>query len=152
MTDTFADGTTSIIGVLRPKGGGWHEIPIQAGNPLLAMGHPVRGYFHPRSMIQVMSAVELASDAVCDGPEYHLSIIRSTPTGPARVDSNDARWVLDCFKFDGAREDNHVPHGRVRNFWRPVTGDWVGVRCHCEDEEPTIREDKGDFIWRGITP
>lgn len=152
MSDTYADGVRSVIACLRPQTGGWRELPTQLGDPLLAMGYPARAYFHPRSMIQVISAVEVASDAACDGPEYHLSISRSTPSGVTRVDSNDARWVLGCFKLEGAKEDNHVPHGRARNFWRPVAGDWVGVRCHCEDEEPAIRENKGDFIWRGITP
>jgi len=148
--DRFADGTLSIVGCLRPKASGWQEMRIDPSNPILSSGRPARLYIHPRSRIQVISSVERISDALCDGPEYHLSISRNTPAGPARVDSNDARWVIDCFKFDGAREDNHVPNGRVRNFWRPVAGDWVGQRCRCEDEEAAIVEDRGDYVWRGV--
>lgn len=50
--------------------------------------------------------------------------------------------------LEGAEEDNHVPHGKVRNFWRPVAELLVGKECECKAEEPVIREDKGDFIWR----
>lgn len=152
MSDTYADGVVSVTPVLRPKASGWEEVPVQDGHPLRAFGTPFRNYYHKRRQISVISAVEVATDSVCDGPEYHLSISRSTRAGLSRVDSNDARWVVACFGMDGAREDNHVPHGKVRNFWRPVAGDWVGVRCRCEDEEPAIREDNGDYVWRGITP
>ena len=151
MADTYSDGTPSIIACLQPKSPGWREMPMLTGAPLARMGYPHRLYWHRASMIQVISVVEVAADADCEGPEYHLSICRYSHAGPSRVDSNDARWVLDCFKLEGAKEDNHVPHGRVRNFWRPVAGDWVGVRCRCEDEEPAIREEKGDFVWRGLT-
>jgi hypothetical protein len=65
-----------------------------------------------------------------------------------RCDSNEAKWVLDQFGLEGAEEDNHVPFGIVRNFWRPVADKLVGIECQCKAEEPEIREDKGDFIWR----
>lgn len=152
MTDRYADGIPSIISCLRPQASGWRERDIPPGSPIAAMGGVFRMFEHRSSGIIVFSAVEVASDSAADGPEYHLSISRQGRDGPQRVDSNDARWVLACFKLEGAKEDNHVPFGRVRNFWRPVAGDWVGVRCRCEDEEPAIREDKGDFVWRGITP
>ena len=50
------------------------------------------------------------------------------------------------------REDNHVPGGFVRNFWRPVADRFSGYECACVATEPAIVEDKGDFVWRGITP
>lgn len=148
MTDQFSPGLPSIVQTLKPKGPGWTEVPLGPGHTIVRMGGVVRCYRHKSSCIVVFSAVEVASDAVCDGPEYHLSISRQSSGGVLRVDSNDARWVVQCFGCEGAREDNHVPYGKVRNFWRPVAGDWVGVRCVCEDEEPAIREDKGDFVWR----
>lgn len=144
--DRYNDGTPWIIAVPRPRGGGWEEGPPPP--PLSMMGSPTRAFFHKRSGIMVIAAVERAADAVCDGPEYHLSISRSLGGRPSRVDRNDALWVLGVFGMDGATEDNHVPFGMVRNFWRPVAGDWVGVKCKCEDDEAAIVENKGDFMWR----
>ena len=66
----------------------------------------------------------------------------------ARIDTNEAKWVLAEFGLDGAEEDNHVPHGIVRNFWRPVASGLVGKECRCKAEEVVIRENKGDFVWR----
>lgn len=145
--DTYADGTISVVAVLRPKGPGWREIPC---DKRITMGYPARAFFHPSSNLAVISAVEVASDGKIDkGPEYHISISRQLPSGPVRCDSNDARWVLDRFGMDGAEEDNHVPGGVVRNFWRPVADKLVGLECDCKTEEPAIIENKGDFIWRG---
>lgn len=146
VVDRYIDGTPSVIAVPRPRGGGWEELPLPP--PLPMFGYPTRLWFHKRSGIRVIAAVERTTDAVCDGPEYHLSISRLLGGRVSRVDRNDALWVLGIFGVDGAREDNHVPHGLVRNFWRPVAGDWVGVKCKCEDDEPAIVEDKGDFVWR----
>lgn len=144
--DTYADGTQSIVSVLRPVGPGWEEVP---GAQRYSLGYPARAYFHERSRLFVMSAVEVASDGKIDkGPEYHLSISKQLSTGPTRCDSNEAKWVLGQFGLDGSEEDNHVRHGKVRNFWRPVADGLVGIECECKDAEPAIVEDKGDFIWR----
>jgi hypothetical protein len=48
-------------------------------------------------------------------------------------------------------EDNHVPGGFVRNFWKPVAEKLIGHVCPCKDNEPEMAENKGDFVWRGIT-
>lgn len=148
-TDNFIDGTRSITAVLRPKGSGWEEIP---GANKFTLGFPARSYFHRRSNLFVISAVETVSDGKIDkGPEYHISI--SKPVAPgvsARCDGNDAKWVLDQFGMDGAEEDNHVPGGKVRNFWRPVASRLIGLECECKGDEPAIIEDKGDFIWRPV--
>jgi hypothetical protein len=144
--DTYADGTRSITSVLKPKGGGWRELPCDKS---FSMGHPSRMFFHAKSSLAVISAVEVADDGKVDkGPEYHISISKQTVLGPGRCDSNAAKWVLEQFGLDGSEEDNHVPHGVVRNFWRPVAGRFVGLECECRAEEPAIREDKGDFVWR----
>ena len=83
------------------------------------------------------------------GFEYHISISKPVRPGVTkRCDSNEARWVLSQFNLEGAEEDNHVPGGRVRNFWRPVANSLVGIECECKESEPAIIEDKGDFVWR----
>ena len=147
MNDTYSDGTRSITATLRPKGSGWTEIP---GASEFTLGFPCRSWFHKRSGLFVMSAVETVSDGKIDkGPEYHISVSRPVRPGvSARCDSNDAKWVLEQFGMDGAEEDNHVPNGVVRNFWRPVATGLIGLECECKAEEPAIVEDKGDFVWR----
>lgn len=141
--DTYADGTKSIVSVLRPRGPGWREVP--QGHML---GYPCRAFMHDKSSLAVLSAVEVASDEN-KGPEYHISISKQiVGFGTRRCDSNEARWVLDQFGLEGAEEDNHVASGLVRNFWRTVATGLIGLECACKDAEPAIVEDKGDFIWR----
>ena len=147
MSDFFAEGAQSIIQVLRPKNPGWKEIPL---DPRHTFGYPGRAfYFLPRGLF-VISAVETVADGKIEkGPEYHLSISKTfRPGSVKRCDSNEARWVLDQFGLDGAEEDNHVPGGKVRNFWRSVATGLIGLECECKAEEPAIVEDKGDFVWR----
>jgi hypothetical protein len=98
----------------------------------------------------VIAAVEYINDGKADGPEYHLSISRQHRTlGTQRCSSTEARWVMVQFALDGAKEDNHVPGGKVRNFWRPVADPLVGRECSCVETENAIAEDKGDYVWRG---
>jgi len=145
--DVFADGARSIVSVLRPRVAGWREVPTD-GLPA-GMKGPKRVFIHVASSLLVISAVEFISDGKVDGPEYHLSISRQHRTlGTRRCSSNEARWVLVQFGMDGAHEDNHVPHGLVRNFWRPVADSMVGRECLCVADENAIREDRGDFVWR----
>jgi hypothetical protein len=144
MADTFAGtGIRSITACLSPMGSGWTEVPA---DQRFTMGFPLRAFLH-RSGLFVMSAVETVSDED-KGPEYHLSITKQVNGKPIRCDSNAAKWVLEQFGLDGAEEDNHVPFGMVRNFWRAVATGMIGLECKCKAEEPAIREDKGDFVWR----
>lgn len=131
----------SIIPVLRPKGKGWREIPVSTQ---FSMGYPIRAFVHDESGISVLSAVEVMADEN-KGPEYHLSVSKC---GRSRCDSNEAKWTLRQFELSGAEEDNHVPSGLVRNFWRPVAEPLIGQDCACKATETAIKEDKGDFIWR----
>jgi hypothetical protein len=145
--DYFADGRRCIVPVLRPKGAGWTEVP---GVQRFTGGFPGRAYSHKEGLF-VISAVEVASDndGIDRGFEYHISISRPTQPGMvARCTSNEAKWVLDQFGLDGAEEDNHVPFGKVRNFWRAVATSLVGLECSCKAEETAIVEDKGDYVWR----
>lgn len=77
-----------------------------------------------------------------------MSISRHKAGKAARCTSLQAKEILRQFGLDGAEEDNHVPHGIVRNFWRPVADRLVGLECACKAEEPAIVEDQGDYVWR----
>jgi hypothetical protein len=145
VPDTFANGVRSIISVLRPKGPGWQEVPMEG----LGDDYPKRAFWH-RDGFNVISAVETIDNG-SQRPEYHISISRPHPTRGTirRCDSNDARWVLKQFGLEGSKEDNHVPGGKVRNFWRAVAEPLIGLDCECVAEEPAIVEDKGDYVWRG---
>jgi hypothetical protein len=149
QVDTYADGTACPVRVLTPKGDGWREIPM---DKRYSMGFPSRAFFHDESGLVVISAVEVAFEPGMDkGFEYHISISKQHGNGvKGRCTSGEAKWVLRQFQLDGSEEDNHVPNGIVRNFWRPVAENLVGIECACKDEEMAIREDKGDFIWRPV--
>lgn len=153
----------SVIKPLRPQVQGrarWFEEPFSKADLAKlrrnsAVGvYPLERWLEYGSDVVVLSAVEVAvdKDGSSNGPEYHLSVSRTTwPNGrytPTRVDTNLAKWVLAEFGLDGAEEDNHVPHGVVRNFWRPVASGLIGKECKCKAEEVVIKEMKGDFIWR----
>jgi hypothetical protein len=140
----------SVIKPLRPKGEHWMRWPTPQN--LRRAGYPCEVWFNGVRALQVFSAVEVAvdRDGSSNGPEYHLSMSRRALglDGPQRCTSGEAKWVLREFGLEGAEEDNHVPNGKVRNFWRPVAEGLVGKECECKTEEPVIREDKGDFVWR----
>lgn len=150
MSDTFADGVVSLVAVKRPRLPGWREIPMTPDMPLMRRGVPCRTFFHDESSLMVISTVEFIDDGKVDGPEFHISISRQHRTlGTKRCSSNDAHWVLVQFGVPEAIEDNHVPGGLVRNFWRPVADPMVGRECPCVETEPAIVEDRGDYVWRG---
>jgi hypothetical protein len=138
--------TEFIVKPKRPVAGRWKHGPLPPTLP--ASGYPIEFWYHPVHGFKVLSAVEVAidKDGIDRGPAYHVSISKR---GERRVSSTDAKMILRQFDLDGAEEDNHVPHGFVRNFWRPVADRFVGMECACKAEEPAIREDKGDFVWRG---
>lgn len=156
--DTFADGTRSVIAVLAPRVAGWREVThglpdrvaLGGERGVMSWNNPKRAFFHAASSLSVISTVEFIGDGKVDGPEYHVSISRQHRTlGTRRCTSVEARWVLVQFGMNGAHEDNHVPGGLVRNFWRPVADPMVGRECLCVETENAIVEDKGDYVWRG---
>lgn len=110
-------------------------------------GYAAEAWLHTDEWIYVISAVEVAKDAdgIERGPEYHISMSQNC----GRISSEGAKEVLRQFDLADAEEDNHVPGGFVRNFWRPVADKFVGLECACKETEPAIIEDKGDFVWRG---
>jgi len=145
----------SVVQPLRPLNQGrrdWFR-DFAIANELIRAGYPVERWLHYATDIQVLSAVEVAvdKDGSSNGPEYHISASRAVyvPKFHAvRIDTNTAKWVLAEFGLDGAEEDNHVPNGVVRNFWRPVASGLIGKECRCKAEEVVIKENKGDFVWR----
>ncbi len=141
----------SVITPKCPKSGGWAiQINSLLPEPLFVLGYPVEAWWHQQNGLFVLSAVEVVREPgkIDLGPEYHLSI---SAGGNKRCSHADALWVLAQFDLLDALEDNHVPGGFVRNFWRPVADHLSGYECACVATEPTIVEDKGDFVWRGIT-
>jgi hypothetical protein len=146
----------SIITPLRPDSAKWYgPIDMTAGN----LGFECYAWqYRGRDEnfgLQVMSGVEVAHDPgqIDKGPEYHISISFRPGGGKVRRASTEqTKFVLYEFgALDGWDEDNHVPYGHVRNFWRPVAESLIGLECACKDEEPVVVEDKGEYIWRGIT-
>ncbi|MFY9479148.1 MAG: hypothetical protein WAQ08_16000 [Aquabacterium sp.] len=115
---------------------------------LAGPGFPYEVWAHDDSGLGVISAVEVASEGAglpVLGPAFHLSV----SAFGERCSSADALWTLGQFGLTDALEDNHVPSGKVRHFWRYVADNLSGYECPCVDSEPAIREDKGDFVWRG---
>jgi hypothetical protein len=142
--------TLSLIQPKRPTAPGWRLATWWTRPSKLAeLGYPVEAWEHLESGLFVLSAVEVAHDPGAPdlGPEYHLSVsLRGQ-----RCSTADAVFALASFELRDAKEDNHVPSGRVRNFWRPVADHLSGFECLCQENEPTMVEDKGDFVWRGVT-
>lgn len=147
--DSSAGGIAAALSAIapkRPRAPGWRRVP---GCQLLVdAGWPYECWSHDGAGLGVISAVEVAAEhpgAAPLGPAFHLSV----SAHGARCSSGDALWVLAQFDLSDAKEDNHVPSGRVRNFWRYVADHLSGYECGCQDTEPAIAEDKGDFVWRG---
>jgi len=141
---------TSIIKPKRPTAPGWRRIRDVAHMPIAAMGYPFEVWAHDANGPGVISAVEVAAEQAGMqplGPAYHLSV----SAFGQRCSSADAVWVLGQFDLVDAEEDNHVPNGKVRNFWRYVADHLSGIKCPCVEVEPAIVEDKGDFVWRGLS-
>lgn len=96
----------------------------------------------------VISSVEYVSEPAPSW-QWHISVSRRGPDGQPRVASDaEVARVLADFDMVGAEEDNHVAHGRVRNFWLPVPPELRGVPCTCkETEEP---HQVGTYVWRDV--
>ena len=145
---------TDLLQPKQPVMSDWAKMPAPA--EWVTLGFRGEAWYHAASGIAVISAVEVAkdTDGIDRGPEYYLSISRRIPDGTpsgrvVRCTSQEAMEVLRQFDCTDAEEDNHVPHGLVRNFWRPVADRFVGMVCACKDTEPAMIEDKGDYTWRG---
>lgn len=138
----------SIVRPLAPTGSGW--VGGRDISTLIGSVYETIAWTHAESNMRVLSAVEVATEpGIEKGPEYHISISKELRSGEVgRCTSQEAQWVLAQFGCEGAEEDNHINCGSVRNFWRPVAENLVGIECKCKDDEPVIKEGKGDFIYR----
>lgn len=136
----------SIISPKQPIVIGWQQ--LSSPPSWVSLGYPAKMYLHPATGLCVISAVEVAADqdGIDRGPEYHLSITKNG----SRCTQQEALEVLRQFGLDGSEQDNHVPSGIARHFWQPVAESLIGMDCACKDSEPVIREDKGDYEWRGV--
>lgn len=140
----------NIINPKRPNNAAWVRCPPPP--KWASLGFPAESWAHPDSRLCVISAVEVAMDAdgIDRGPEYHISMsLQSLQGDIERCTSADALWILAQFDVLDAEEDNHVHGGKVRNWWRPVADRLVGLKCGCKEAEPAMRENKGDYVWRG---
>ena len=140
----------SIIKPKKPNGSWKPALWWQAPPKLKALGYPVSAWENKKLKLFALSAVEVTDKEPREldvGPEYHLSV----SAYGKRCSVEKALIALKDFGLEDAIEDNHVPSGFVRNFWRPVADRYSGHECPCVDNEPAIKEDKGDFIWRGLT-
>lgn len=138
-----------IIQPLAPAGEGW--VGGEDCRHIMKSAYPITVWAHPSTMLFVLSAVEVASDTdgVSRGPEYHLSVSKQYQRGvPSRCSVDEGAFVLKAFGLDGWEEDNHVPDGKVRNYWRAVAENMVGRDCACKETEHLIVE--GDFEHRPL--
>lgn len=138
-----------IIQPLKPAGDGW--IGGEDVRHQLRSEFPLTWWWYEPCRLYVLSAVEVAADTdgVHRGPEYHLSVSRQTPDlRPVRCSAEEGMFVLGAFGLDGWEEDNHVPDGKVRNYWRAVAENLVGRECACKETEHLVVE--GDFEHRPL--
>jgi hypothetical protein len=145
-----------IVPPLRPvekASGRWVRDDTFRPHPNHPHGYPLERWIEMGADLSILSGVEVVEEKGKERyrePEYHLSMVQMfyNPYRVGRVDTNIARWVLAQFGLDHATEDNHLPGGQARNFWRPVAGHLVGRECPCVATEVEIRENKGDYVWR----
>lgn len=91
-----------------------------------------------------MGVIAISSIHLIDGkPQYHVSFSHAGWRIPFQwMEALLRQWRAESFE-----EDNHVPNGQVRNFWKPF--DPEAKECRCKDEEPP-HEEVGGYVWREI--
>jgi hypothetical protein len=153
MRTTDVRGLPLILTPFRPITRGWVEWPTDLSVFPGSKPYVLERYYNRGQELQVMTSIEVVEqdDHSPPRPEYHLSVsgLKHLAALPHRVCESTARWALKQFGFDGFTEDNHAPHGLVRNYWRPVADQFAGQVCACVKDEPTIKEMQGDYVWRG---
>lgn len=137
-----------IIQPLSPTGEGW--VGGEDVRHKLRSAFPITWWWYVPLRLYVLSAVEVAvdTDGFSPGPEYHLSVSHQTcDLRPSRCSAEEGAFILQAFgKLDGWEEDNHVPDGKVRNYWRAVAENMVGRACACKETEHLVVE--GDYEHR----
>jgi len=112
--------------------------------------YAIERWYHRGNEVQVLSAIEMVSgESPEPRGEFHVSIsgLKHLASDCYRISESRARWALQQFNFTDYVQDNHVPAGKVRNYWRPIAENQNPV-CSCNEREPKVREMKRDYIWR----
>lgn len=114
----------------KPKDGTW---------TLIGWEPNAEGFKYENSM----GATAVSSVHEIEGkPQWHVSFSHRGE----RIPQGWMEALLRQWGLEGWDEDNHVPNGRVRNYWRPVsTADPLVCPCKA-NEEPF--EEHGGYIWR----
>lgn len=96
----------TIISPKRPAGHEWRHIGISG----LKTGYESHSWFHPKTRISVISAVEVAEGVGTNQiePQYHISIAVQGVRGIERCQAEVAKWVCEQFGMADALEDNHT--------------------------------------------
>jgi len=147
----IVDGVPLVVSIFRPPSEQWEQWPVSVAGfevkPIVA-----ERYYCESHRVQVITSLECVQpeDGTPARVEYHLSVSAIDVDGSVmRADEQLAQWALRQFGFAGGLQDNHVPSGRVRNYWRPIADPLQGQECPCVDDEPAMIEMQGDYTWRG---
>lgn len=154
MSDLDDFGLPLIVKPYRPTTGGWIRVEVAWPRDRL-QPYVIEKYYNRGQELQVITAIEMVEpDGVvklAPRAEFHVSVsgLKWMAPAPYRVSDSRARWAMRQFGFDGYTEDNHVPDGIARNYWRPLADHLQGEVCKCLEREPAIHAMKGDYVWRG---
>jgi hypothetical protein len=117
----------------RPSGGDWKFVDLVPSSN----GEIAAAWLH-RTGVGVLSALEKTDTGDL---EWHVSVSYRGKVATGE----QVRFALAAFDMISAEEDNHVPHGYVRNFWLPVNPERRGAPCKCKDESPLFVE--GEYAY-----
>lgn len=87
--------------------------------------------------VRAISSISL----VYGKPQYHVSF----SDNGKRIGITFMEAVLKQWRITDFEEDNHVPNGKVRNYWKPF--DPEAKECRCKETEPP-HEETGGYVWR----
>lgn len=89
-----------------------------------------------------MNVIAISSIHEIDGkPQYHVSFSdRGVRIAQGWMEALLKQWQIEDFE-----EDNHVPNGQVRNYWKPFDPELK--ECQCKQTE-VPHEEEGGYVWR----
>lgn len=121
-----------MTGPVKPKEGSWRKADFGS----LPGSEQCEWYTNPFGVV-ACSTVEIVNGRL----EYHVSFsVNGDRVPQGFMEALIRQWGLESFE-----EDNHVPNGKVRNFWHKVEGRQEACPCK-ENEKPT--EEVGGYVWR----
>lgn len=148
--------TPLIVHPFRPLSErGWEEWQVVTSH-WEKQPYAIARWYNRANEVSVISSIEMVEESYGKPPrpEYHISVSGLAYVGVEiyRCSEQRAQWVLKKFGAENFTQDNHVPNGKVRNYWRPVADPLAGQSCPCIEVEPAVKEMKGDYIWRDAKP